>query len=97
MVPEGVCLGPDINTIEKERGLKEILSIMKDIMQDKELYILFFCLGPANSRFTIPAVQLTDSSYVSHSEIMLYKSSAGSGIIKIFLSLCILPERLKTG
>ena len=74
MVPEGVCLGPDLNTIEKERGLKEILSIMKDIMQDKELYILFFCLGPANSRFTIPAVQLTDSSYVSHSEIMLYRA-----------------------
>ena len=74
MVPEGVCLGPDLNTIEKERGLKEILSIMKDIMQDKELYILFFSLGPANSRFTIPAVQLTDSSYVSHSEIMLYRA-----------------------
>ncbi len=74
MVPEGVCMGPDLNTIEKERGLKEILGIMKDIMQDKELYILFFSLGPANSKFTIPAVQLTDSSYVSHSEIILYRA-----------------------
>ncbi|MDD3628584.1 MAG: phosphoenolpyruvate carboxykinase (GTP) [Actinomycetota bacterium] len=73
MVPEGVYLGSNINTIDKEKGLEEILSIMKNIMKDKELHILFFSLGPNNSRFTIPAVQLTDSSYVSHSEILLYR------------------------
>lgn len=73
MVPNGVCLGSNLNTIEKEKGLKEILGIMKDIMHDKELYVLFFCLGPANSKFAIPAIQLTDSSYVSHSEIILYR------------------------
>lgn len=73
MVPKGVCLGSGLNTIDKERGLEEILSIMEDIMHDRELYILFFCLGPANSKFAIPAIQLTDSSYVAHSEIILYR------------------------
>jgi phosphoenolpyruvate carboxykinase (GTP) len=73
MIPEGVYLGPNINVIDKRKGLKEILSIMKNILKEKELYILFFSLGPANSKFTIPAVQLTDSSYVSHSEILLYR------------------------
>ncbi len=73
LVPEGVYLGKNLNTIDKETGLKEILGFMKNIMHDKELYIMFFCLGPENSNFAIPAVQLTDSSYVAHSEILLYR------------------------
>ena len=73
LVPKGVYLDPNLDTMDKERGLKEIFSIMEDIMQERELYILFFCLGPVNSNFSIPAVQLTDSSYVAHSEIILYR------------------------
>ena len=73
LVPKGVYLGPNLNIIDKESGLKEIFGIMKNIMYDRELYILFFCLGPANSNFSIPAIQLTDSSYVAHSEIILYR------------------------
>jgi phosphoenolpyruvate carboxykinase (GTP) len=73
LVPKGVYLGKNLNTIDKETGLKEILDIMKNIMNGKELYIMFFCLGPENSDFAIPAIQLTDSSYVAHSEILLYR------------------------
>jgi len=73
LIPKGVCLGSNLNTIDKETGLKEVLSIMKNMMHDKELFILFFCLGPENSNFAIPAIQLTDSSYVAHSEILLYR------------------------
>jgi phosphoenolpyruvate carboxykinase (GTP) len=73
LVPKGVYLGQNLNIIDKESGLKEIFGIMKNIMHDRELYILFFCLGPANSNFSIPAIQLTDSSYVAHSEIILYR------------------------
>jgi len=73
LVPKGVYLGKNLNTIDKETGHKEILGFMKNIMHDKELYIMFFCLGPENSEFAIPAIQLTDSSYVAHSEILLYR------------------------
>ena len=73
LVPKGVYLGSNLDTMDKERGLKEIFSIMEDIMHDRELYVLFFCLGPVNSNFSIPAIQLTDSSYVAHSEIILYR------------------------
>ena len=73
MVPKGVYLGHNLNTMDKEAGLEEISSIMKNIMHDKELLIMFFCLGPEKSDFAIPAVQLTDSSYVAHSEILLYR------------------------
>ncbi|MFC2047977.1 phosphoenolpyruvate carboxykinase (GTP) [Chloroflexota bacterium] len=73
LVPKGVDLGSDISTKDRDEGLKEIHAILKDIMKGKELYIRFFCLGPTESEFSIPCVQLTDSSYVAHSEDLLYR------------------------
>jgi len=73
IVPEGVNLGENINSIGKEEGLAEIRGIMKDIMAGHTLYVRFFCLGPVNSVFSILAVQLTDSPYVAHSEDILYR------------------------
>ena len=64
---------PFLNTMEREKGLKEIKELMKGVMKGKELFICFFVLGPKNSIFTIPAVQLTDSAYVAHSEFILYR------------------------
>jgi phosphoenolpyruvate carboxykinase (GTP) len=64
-------LGEAISTRDRQEGLKEIL---KDMMKGKEMYICFFCLGPTNSEFSIPCVQLKDSSYVAHSERLLYRS-----------------------
>ncbi|KPK64288.1 phosphoenolpyruvate carboxykinase [candidate division WOR_3 bacterium SM23_42] len=73
LVPKGVDLGPTIRTGDRDECLKEIHEIMKDIMKGKELYIRFFCLGPTNSIFSIPVIQLTDSAYVAHSEDLLYR------------------------
>jgi len=66
------CSG-HINWIEREKGLKEIHEILKDIMKGKELFICFYTLGPENSEFAIPCVQLTDSAYVAHSENILFR------------------------
>lgn len=63
-----------INTISREEGLNEVLEIMDGTMKGKEAVIRFFCLGPLNSRFSISALQITDSSYVAHSEDILYRS-----------------------
>ncbi|WP_455277792.1 phosphoenolpyruvate carboxykinase (GTP) [[Eubacterium] cellulosolvens] len=73
LLPKGIDLGPEINAMDREEGLTEIHSILKDIMQDKELFVNFFCLGPIGSEFSILCVQLTDSSYVAHSEELLYR------------------------
>ncbi|MDI6703972.1 MAG: phosphoenolpyruvate carboxykinase (GTP) [bacterium] len=62
-----------LNSIDKEEGLKEIHEILKGIMEGAEMFICFFCLGPVDSPFSIPSVQLTDSSYVVHSELILYR------------------------
>ncbi|MFC1571539.1 phosphoenolpyruvate carboxykinase (GTP) [Candidatus Margulisiibacteriota bacterium] len=42
-------------------------------MQGKEMIVAFFCLGPLNSPFSIPAIQITDSFYVAHSEDILMR------------------------
>ena len=73
LLPPGVDLGPEINAMDREDGLAEIHEILKGIMTGHEVYVKFFCLGPKNSEFTINCVQLTDSSYVAHSEDLLYR------------------------
>ena len=73
LLSKGEDLGPELNTMKKNEGLKEIYKIMENIMKNHELFIKFFCLGPSNSKFSIPCVQLTDSAYVAHSEDLLYR------------------------
>ncbi|MGB2842614.1 MAG: phosphoenolpyruvate carboxykinase (GTP) [Halobacteriota archaeon] len=73
LLPPGVDFGSDINAMDRAEGVKEIHDILNDIMQGHQLYVRFFCLGPLNSEFSIPAVQLTDSCYVAHSEDLLYR------------------------
>jgi len=73
LLSKGQDLGPEINAMSKDEGLKEIHDIMNNIMDGHELHIKFLCLGPTNSDFSIPCVQLTDSAYVAHSEDLLYR------------------------
>lgn len=74
LLPSNVDLGSSINSMDRDEGLVEIHKCLKNIMEGKEVYICFFCLGPTSSRFSIPSVQITDSSYVAHSEGILYRS-----------------------
>jgi len=73
LLPAGQRLSRGINWKEREAGLKEIMALFDGAMRGKECLVLFFCLGPTNSRFSIPALQLTDSAYVAHSEGLLYR------------------------
>lgn len=69
--------GIDVNSIDKEEGLSEIKSYLRGSMKGKEMLVRFFSLGPTNSPFSIPALQITDSAYVAHSEDLLYRSNYG--------------------
>ena len=73
LVPKGEYASPWVNTIDRDEGLKEILSYMDGCMEGKECLVQFFCLGPKDSKFTIYALQITDSFYVVHSENILYR------------------------
>jgi len=74
LLPEGVSLGLHVNATEREEGLSEVHGYLRNIMDGKEAYLCFFCLGPTNSEFSISAVQITDSAYVCHSKDILYRS-----------------------
>ncbi len=65
--------GQHINTIDRNEGLEEVLDIMDGVMEGKTAIIRFFSLGPTNSRFSLCALQITDSAYVAHSEDLLYR------------------------
>ena len=73
LIPKGEYRSPWINTMDRDEGLEEILEIMDGCMKGKECLVRFFCLGPIKSKFTIGALQLTDSFYVAHSEDILYR------------------------
>ena len=74
LITEGAYASPWINTLDRKKGLEEILEIMNGCMEGKECLVRFFCLGPKDSEFTICALQLTDSFYVAHSEDLLYRT-----------------------
>ena len=73
LLPPGSELGESLNSIDKSTGVEEVRSFLKDSMAGREMLICFFCLGPTDSDFSIPSIQITDSPYVAHSEILLYR------------------------
>ncbi len=74
LVTPEMQMSKKINQIAREEGLKEIFEIMDGIMENKEMIVRFFVLGPIDSEFSIHALQFTDSWYVAHSEDLLYRS-----------------------
>jgi len=74
LVTPGMKMSKVINTRPREEGVKEVLEIMDGAMAGKEVLVRFFSLGPLDSKFSICALQITDSSYVAHSEDILYRS-----------------------
>jgi phosphoenolpyruvate carboxykinase (GTP) len=73
LVPADIDLDPKLNQIEREEGLKEMEDLQRGAYKGRQMLVRFFCLGPTNSTFAIPCLQITDSAYVVHSEDMLYR------------------------
>ncbi len=73
LVPESDKLSPALNQIERETGLAEIRNLLRGSMKGRTMIVRFLTLGPANSVFSIPCVECTDSYYVSHSLNLLYR------------------------
>lgn len=73
LVPEGESLGEHLLQMDRQKGLYRARTRLKGSMRNKKMIVLFFSLGPTNSEFTIPCVQITDSFYVAHSEDLLYR------------------------
>ncbi|MBN2242404.1 MAG: phosphoenolpyruvate carboxykinase (GTP) [Acidobacteria bacterium] len=73
VLPQNMERMKALNSIPYDEGHREIMDIAKNIMEGKEAAVQFFCEGPAQSVFSVPCVQITDSFYVAHSENILYR------------------------
>jgi phosphoenolpyruvate carboxykinase (GTP) len=73
LVPADEPLSKNLNQTEREGGLAEVRGFLRGAMKGRAMLVRFFCLGPTDSVFAIPCVQITDSYYVAHSEDLLYR------------------------
>lgn len=73
LVPAGETLDPKLNQMPREEGLAEIESYQRGAYRGRTMLVRFFCLGPPDTPFAIPCLQITDSAYVAHSEDLLYR------------------------
>jgi len=73
LVPKGETLGEQLSQMNRDRGLESVKQRLSCSMEHKKMVVRFFVLGPLDSPFSIPAVQITDSFYVAHSEDLLYR------------------------
>jgi phosphoenolpyruvate carboxykinase (GTP) len=73
LVPEGDDLGEQLTQMNREKGLEIVRKRLSGSMEHKKMVVRFFCLGPLDSEFSVPVVQITDSFYVAHSEDLLYR------------------------
>jgi phosphoenolpyruvate carboxykinase (GTP) len=71
--PEDLEKMKSLSAIPYAEGLAEVMGIAENIMEGKDAVVKFFAEGPAQSPFTVPCVQFTDSFYVAHSEAILYR------------------------
>ena len=72
-MPKGDHLGRVLNQIDRDEGLAEIKSLLKNSMEGRTMIVRFVSLGPPNSVFTVLGLQCTDSWYVAHSETLLFR------------------------
>jgi phosphoenolpyruvate carboxykinase (GTP) len=81
LLPDGWNLG-ELKSVPKKEGLQEVRGYLKDAMVGKDMIVMFLSLGPSGGKFSLPCVQITDSYYVAHSELLLYRPA-----YKLFKSL----------
>ena len=73
LVPEGESLDSKLNQMDREEGIREMEDLQRGAYRGRIMLVRFFCLGPPNTVYAIPCLQITDSAYVAHSEDLLYR------------------------
>jgi phosphoenolpyruvate carboxykinase (GTP) len=73
LVPAGDTLDSKLNQVPREDGIREMEDLQRGTYAGRKMLVRFFCLGPTNTVFAIPCLQITDSAYVAHSEDLLYR------------------------
>jgi len=73
LVPKGEHLDAKLNQVDRDEGIGEMEDLQRGAYKGRTMLVRFFCLGPTGTQFAIPCLQITDSTYVAHSEDLLYR------------------------
>jgi phosphoenolpyruvate carboxykinase (GTP) len=73
IVNEGEKLSPLAKKIDRADAMKYVKEFMPGIMSDKIMMIGFFSRGPIGAVGSIPALEISSSTYVLHSGDLLYR------------------------
>ncbi len=73
IINEGEKLSPLAKKIERKDAMDYVKEFMPGIMSDKIMMIGFFSRGPVGAVGTIPALEISSSTYVLHSGDLLYR------------------------
>jgi phosphoenolpyruvate carboxykinase (GTP) len=63
------------NRMDRPTALEQVKSNMTGIMKDMTMIIGFYMRGPVGSPVSNPALEITSSTYVSHSAELLYRNA----------------------
>jgi phosphoenolpyruvate carboxykinase (GTP) len=71
---EGEKISSLANKKLRAEAMQEIRNIMVGIMRDKIMIVGFYMRGPLGAPVSNPAIEITSSTYVSHSAELLYRN-----------------------
>lgn len=71
---EGEKLSPLAKRMERPEAMDYVKQYLPGIMSDKIMMIGFFTRGPVGAVGTIPAIEISSSTYVMHSGALLYRN-----------------------
>jgi phosphoenolpyruvate carboxykinase (GTP) len=73
IINEGEAVSSLGKKILREEGLETVKKNMAGIMEGKTMMIGFFSRGPAGAKLSLPAIEISSSTYVMHSGDILYR------------------------
>jgi phosphoenolpyruvate carboxykinase (GTP) len=73
LVPASETMDAKLNQMPRDEGIREMEDLQRGAYRGRTMLVRFFCLGPPDTIFGIPCLQITDSAYVAHSEDLLYR------------------------
>ncbi len=74
IINEGEKMSSLAKSLKRDEAMEYIKTYMPGIMAEKVMMVGFYSRGPVGAEATIPAIEISSSSYVMHSAELLYRN-----------------------
>ncbi|MCB2210497.1 phosphoenolpyruvate carboxykinase (GTP) [bacterium] len=65
-------------TMIRDEAMEYVREHMRGIMKGKTMFVGFFSRGPQGAKLALPAIEISSSTYVMHSGLILYRNCFGT-------------------